>query len=166
VLGATWFCDQVLPLVQVVVPDVRFAVVGRHPAPEVMDLAGRAGVEVHADVPRMQPWLEWARVVVVPLHVGTGTRVKALEALAAGRPVVGTRIGLQGLDLVDGTHARIVDDPRAMADSIIELLTEDEHAEALVRAGRAHVEERYGWNRVAQALVPALLAPRVNGRFA
>jgi glycosyltransferase involved in cell wall biosynthesis len=156
VLGATWFCDEVLPRIQEEVPAVRFALAGRNPIPEVVALADRPGVELHRDVPRMQPWLEWARVVVVPLFVGSGTRLKALEAMAAGRPVVGTAIGLEGLDLVDGVHARIADDAGEMAQAVTELLRTGSTAIGLAEAARRHVEENFRWEAIASRLAVAL----------
>jgi glycosyltransferase involved in cell wall biosynthesis len=156
VLGALWFAADVLPKVRAAVPSVRLALVGRRPLPEVLALQEHDGVEVHADVPAMAPWLAWGRVVVVPLHIGTGTRLKALEALAAGRPMVGTTIGLEGLDLVDGVHARIVDDPAVMADAIVRLLTADDEATALAAAGRAHVEANFTWDAIGARLAAAL----------
>jgi glycosyltransferase involved in cell wall biosynthesis len=156
VLGAMWFCDEVLPLIQATVPDVVFQLVGRRPVAEVEALARRPGIEVHADVPEMAPWLASARVVVVPLHLGTGTRLKALDALAARRPVVGTSIGLEGLGLADGVHARVVDRPRAMADAITELLTCDQRAAALADAGYHHVEQNFRWDVLAARYAEAL----------
>ena len=96
--------------------------------------------------------------MIVPLRVGTGTRVKALEGMAAGRAVVGTSIGLEGLGLADGRGARITDDPVAMADAIVELLDDDERAGSLAREGRAVVESRFSWSRIGEDYVAALLA--------
>ena len=98
-----------------------------------------------------------ARVSVVPLRVGTGTRLKALESLAAGRPVVGTTIGLDGLGLIDGVHARIVDDPVLMAQCVVALLLDDAQALELVRAGRDLVERRFEWSAIADELSQKLL---------
>jgi polysaccharide biosynthesis protein PslH len=164
VLGAIWFCDEILALVQSKVPGVRFDLVGRQPVPEVVALARRPGVHVHADVSQMAPWLAQARVVVVPLRMGTGTRLKALEAMAAGRPVVGTSIGLEGLGVVDGEQARVVDEPAAMADAIAELLISDTAAETLATAGRRLVEERFRWDALGNRLGDALeaIANRVS----
>lgn len=155
-LGAVWFCDEVLPLVQEQLPALRFDLVGREPVEEVMALADRPGVSVTPDVPSMAPWFERARVVVVPLWIGTGTRLKALEAMAAGRPLVGTSIGLEGLGLVDGEHARIVDDAGAMAAAIVELCRSDERAGALAAAGRRHVERHFDWATGASRMAEAL----------
>lgn len=166
VLGALWFCDEVLPLVQARVPAVRFALVGRRPVGEVVTLARRPGVELHADVARMTPWLTWTRIVVVPLQIGTGTRLKALEAMAAGRPVVGTTIGLEGLNVSDGVQARVVDDPVAMAAVLVELLSSDSAAASLATAGRLHVEARFGWPTIGETLAKTLVHaanPRPGG---
>jgi glycosyltransferase involved in cell wall biosynthesis/GT2 family glycosyltransferase len=158
VLGACWFCDEVLPLVQGRVPGVSLDLVGRQPVDAVLELGNRDGIEVHADVPSMAPWLNRARAVVVPLHVGTGTRLKALEAMAARRAVVGTSIGLEGLGVIDRVHARVVDDPVGMADAIVEVLTSDAEAEALAAGGRRLVEEHFRWDWGADRLAIALEA--------
>src|SRR5205823_15052400 len=99
--GAVWFCTGVLPQVRSAVPTASVALVGRSPAPEVEALGALDGVEVHADVPSVVPYLRAARVAIVPLRIGTGTRLKAREAMAAGRPVVGTTVGLEGLAVTD-----------------------------------------------------------------
>lgn len=155
--GALWFCERVLPRIHADVPGATLDIVGRLPVREVRDLAAGPGVDVHADVPSMVPWLARARVAVVPLRVGTGTRLKALEAMAAGRPLVGTTIGLSGLGLVDGIHARITDDPGAMAAAIVELLRRDELASRQVSLARALVERDYRWDRIGSEFARALL---------
>ena len=102
--GVRWLATQVLPAVRARVPEVAVDVVGRTPLDEVRALVdATAGMRLHADVPSIAPFLADARVAVVPVHIGSGTRLKALDAMAAGRPVVGTTIGLEGLDVVDGT---------------------------------------------------------------
>jgi glycosyltransferase involved in cell wall biosynthesis len=147
-----------LPLLQSKVPGLSFKLVGRNPVPEVMALADEPGVEVHPNVPAMAPWLSWARLVVVPLRIGTGTRLKALEAMAAGRTLVGTSIGLEGLGIVDGVQARVVDDPAAMAAIIADLLTCNERANALADAARRHVAANFRWEVLADRYADALEA--------
>ena len=155
--GARWLCDEVLPRVRAEVPEATLTLVGRGPLPEVIALGERDGVALHADVPDMVPFLEAARVAVVPLRVGTGTRLKALEAMAAGRPVVGTSVGLEGLGIVPGIHAVVADDADAFAAAIVRVLRDDGHAEALATAGRALVVERYHWPALADRFADDLL---------
>ena len=94
--GLEWFCTEVFPSVRAALPDARIHIVGREPLPAVHGLAEAPGVCLHADVPSVVPFLERARLAVVPVRIGSGTRLKALEAMASGRPVVGTAIGLAG----------------------------------------------------------------------
>jgi glycosyltransferase involved in cell wall biosynthesis len=155
--GATWFCTEVLPLIYAERPDVTLELVGRAPVPAVMALGSLAGVRVRADVPSVVEHLAEARVALVPLRIGTGTRLKALEAMAAGRPVVGTSIGLSGLGLNDGEHVRIVDQPRPMADAILLLLRDDAEAARLVAAARELVRRRYSWGAISSKYVDVLL---------
>jgi glycosyltransferase involved in cell wall biosynthesis len=155
--GAVWFCNEVLPLVRAEVPEATLTLVGREPRAEVRALAGRPGVSLHADVPDMAPWLALARVTIAPLRIGTGTRLKALESMAAGRPVVGTTIGFEGLGVEDGVHAEVADTAPELAERVIRVLRDDQHAAALVEAGRRLVEEHYDWAAIGRAYAEAVV---------
>lgn len=155
--GLKWFCRLVLPRVRSHVPDVQLDIVGFRPVSDVLALRGD-GVEIHPDVPSTLPFLHAGRVAVIPLHVGSGTRLKALEALAAGRPVVGTRVGLAGLGLEADRTAEITDDPEVMAAVIARLLVDDERASGMAAAGRRHVEERFNWRRIGSTFVDGMLS--------
>jgi glycosyltransferase involved in cell wall biosynthesis len=148
--GAVWFAEQVWPRVRAAVPDARWDVVGRAPVEQVRALNGLPGVRVHADVPAMAPYLRAARVCVVPLRFGTGTRLKALEAWASARPVVATTTGLAGLDVEPGRDAVVTDDPEEMAREVVRLLTDDEAAMRLAGNGYDLVREKYDWGRIGR----------------
>lgn len=155
--GVVWLAREIWPLVRESTPDAILSVVGHRPEPEVHGVGEVPGVDVVGEVPDAPPWYAASDVVVVPLRVGTGTRLKALEAMASGRPVVGTSIGLAGLGLerADGP-ARIVDDAAGFAAAVVTLLEDPDAAAALGAAGRRHVEEHFGWGPIAAAMVRAL----------
>lgn len=155
--GAVWFCREVLPLVRRSMPTVSLDVVGSAPAPEVRALGALAGVAVHPDVPSVVPHLAAARLALVPLRIGTGTRVKALEAMAAGRPVVGTSVGLDGLGLTHGRDAWFADSPADLAAAVVRLLQDDDLSRSLAGAGRRLVEEHHDWSAIGDAYAQAVL---------
>jgi glycosyltransferase involved in cell wall biosynthesis len=154
--GIVWFCECVWPLIRREVSDAALEVVGAQPPDEVRALAEIEGVTVHADVPDVVPFLENARVAVVPIRIGTGSRLKALEAMAAGRPVVGTTIGMGGLDVRPGQDALIADEANALAGAVVRCLRDPELASALGAQGRTVVEDRYSWSRIAAAYASLL----------
>ena len=151
--GASWFCTRVWPRISSAVPGATLVLAGRAPAPAVRELERLPGVEMHADVPSMAPYFEAARVVVVPVRVGAGTRLKALDAMSAARPVVGTTTGLEGLGIVDGREALVADTPETFAAAVVRTLQRDELAREMGAAGRRHVEQRFGWNRIGEQFV-------------
>jgi glycosyltransferase involved in cell wall biosynthesis len=144
--GVEWFCREVWPLVRANVPAATLDVVGRRPVPAVRALDAIDGVSVHADVPDVRVFAASARVAVVPLRTGSGTRLKVLEAWAAARPVVGTSVGLAGLSFTPGVEAVVADTPQALAAGVTAALTDDPLASRLALAGRSLVERRYDWS--------------------
>jgi glycosyltransferase involved in cell wall biosynthesis len=151
--GALWFCTEIWPLVRAAVPGATVELVGREPVPEVLALQELDGISVHADVPSMTPHYDGASVVVVPLRSGTGTRLKALEAMASGRPVVGTTIGLEGIGVRDREQVLIAEEPGQFAAAVTDLLSDDVLADQIAAAGRVHVEQRFGWDRIGRDYV-------------
>lgn len=161
--GIRWFCREVWPSIRSELADAVLWIVGSRPGPDVMSLADCPGVEVLPDVAEVRPYVERARVAVVPLRVGSGTRLKALEAMSAGRPVVGTTIGLDGLGLVDGRHAVFADAPEQFADAVCRVLIDDASAASLAAEGRRFVEERYAWEPIGQLFAATVLGPDAEG---
>jgi len=159
--GIAWFCREVWPAVRERIPEAELSVVGARPPDEILALAELEGVSVHPDVPDVAPFLEAARVAVVPLRIGSGSRLKALEAMAAARPVVGTRIGLGGLEAELDRDALAADEPGAFAEALARCLTDDALARRLASNGRRLVEERYSWRRIGAGYA-SLLADRAG----
>jgi glycosyltransferase involved in cell wall biosynthesis len=157
--GVLWFAEEVWPRVLAAVPDAHLDVVGRRPTTEVGALGSISSIDVHADVETVVPYLQAARVAVVPVRIGTGTRLKALEAMAAGRPVVGTTIGLGGLGVENGRHALVADDADTMAAAVASALTDDGLAARLVDAASDLVDRRFRWDRIGERFTDLVVAP-------
>jgi glycosyltransferase involved in cell wall biosynthesis len=145
--------DQLLHAVRADGPSARLLLVGRNP-PEALRqrVAATPGVELHADVPDVRPFLGRAAMMVVPLRIGGGSRLKVLEAFAAETPVVSTRVGAEGLEARDGEHLVVVERCDAMAHAIV-IHGRDAVAMArMAKAGRRLVEARYDWDILADQL--------------
>jgi polysaccharide biosynthesis protein PslH len=157
-----WFHGHVWPEIRRRVPEVHLYIVGKAPHPEVQRLADDPAITVTGYVPEILPYFGGADVYIVPLRVGGGTRLKVLEALATGLPMVSTRLGAEGIDLVDGEHALLADAPAAFADAAVRLLTDVALRERLSRQARSFAEEHYDWRQIVPRLFPLYdrLAPR------
>lgn len=142
-----WFCREVM----VHLPEVSLDIVGLNPSREVQALAGPR-VAVHGSVPDVRPFISAAGVFVVPLRIGSGTRLKILEAMAMGRPVVSTRVGAEGLGLRQGEEALLADTPREFAQAVSSLVTDEALRGRLAERGRRLVEERFSWAVLAPAM--------------
>lgn len=142
-----YFCATVWPSVIAKVPDARFRIVGRNPDARVRKLQG-SNIEVSGSVPSVVSHLRDAAVVVVPLRIGGGTRLKVYEAMAAGKAVVSTAIGAEGLDINPGRDIWIADEPREIAYAVTQLLYD---GELRGRFGRAAAKQatRFDWSAVA-----------------
>lgn len=144
---------DILPKIQSSNPQAVLSVVGRQPANKLREqVEGLRGVAWIGEVPDIRPWFARAAVVLVPLRIGGGSRIKILESLAMGRAVVTTSIGAEGLDLVSGTHCLIADSPDEFSACVEEILKSPFRALELGRNGRSLVVEQYDWQRLAQEL--------------
>jgi glycosyltransferase involved in cell wall biosynthesis len=149
--GVNFLVDEVLPLVRKNRPDVRLTVVGRGSDADVKTLQ-RRGVDATGEVPDVRPYLQRAEVVVVPIRMGSGTRLKVVEGLAMGKPVVSTTLGCEGVSVHDGEHLLIGDTAAAFAMQIEHLFGHPEVGEALGRAGRGLTEREYSWDYAGELL--------------
>ena len=148
-----WFQRRVWPLVLEQVPQATLYIVGKNPDRALLSaLSGQEGVRVTGYVPDILPYFGGADVYVVPLRIGGGTRLKVLEAMAAGLPIVSTTLGAEGIALTPGKHALLADAPEAFAQAIADLLGDARRAKALGAAARAFAVEHYDWVRIVPEL--------------
>ncbi len=143
-----WFCDEILPRIRAEIPLAHVVIVGQKPAPRVAALRERPGVEVTGWVADTRPYIADAAVYVVPLRMGSGTRLKVLEAMAMGKAIVSTARGVEGIDLVAGRDAVVADAPEAFAREVIALLRDAERRRALGQTARAVAESKYDWRTI------------------
>ena len=147
-----WFVADVLPLLAERRPDVRLDIVGRSPAPAVQRLASSA-VSVTGAVDDVRPYFERASLYVVPMRMGGGVRLKILEALAMGLPLVSTSMGAEGAGLTHGKELLIADTAAQFAQAILSLLDDPALRTRLAKAGRETARARFEWGRIAPRLL-------------
>jgi len=155
--GICWFVREVWPFVRAEVPDAQLDIVGKDPPDDVRALDAIDGVTVHGFVESMSPFFARAHAVVVPILAGAGIRVKIVEAMAAGRAVVSTPLGCEGLaGLEPGQHLLVADAPQPFAQAAIRLLRDAPLREQIARAGRELAERSYDWRPLGEQLEQVL----------
>jgi glycosyltransferase involved in cell wall biosynthesis len=148
--AAVRLARTIMPRILEVRPEARLTLVGARPSVEVHALAGPR-VSVHADVPDVRPFLERAAVVVAPLRLGGGMRVKVLEALAAGKAVVASSLAVRGLGVVSGRHLFVADREFEFADAVAALLADSRLRAELGAAAHAWARTELSWDRSVSA---------------
>ncbi len=151
--GVAFFVKKILPRIRRAIPNVVFQVVGRKPSDSLEKmLRNTPNVWFSCDVKDMRPFYYQSTLFVVPLLDGGGTRLKIMEAMAAGLPVVSTSKGSEGLDLKHGEGIWVVDEPDEFADSIISLLNNHAIREDLRLKAVSIIRERYDWDKTLTSL--------------
>ncbi|HWD20896.1 MAG TPA: glycosyltransferase family 4 protein [Verrucomicrobiae bacterium] len=147
-----WYFSEMHEPLRRAIPDLEFFVVGKNPTPEILAHAQRPGVTVTGSVADVRPYYRRAWLQLVPLRIGGGTRLKIVESLAIGTPVISTTIGAQGLALehnreillADTTEAFVRETTRALRDAALRQQLED--------AGRDVAQQRFSWERIGRRL--------------
>ncbi|MGA3324953.1 MAG: glycosyltransferase [Terriglobia bacterium] len=155
--AAIWFVRQILPRVREAIPDAQFWIVGSNPPPEVRQLGEFPGVHVTGTVEDVRPYYARAAVSVAPYRYGEGTKLKVLEAMASGVPVVSTTIGCQGIEVRDGEHLLVADTPDAFTARVVGLLRSVTRRRGIGTRARFLVEQQYAWTKIVGGLEPKLL---------
>lgn len=148
--GIQYFVNEVWPLVRDKYPNATFQVVGRNPQPATRSLDGKNGVHVTGSVPDVRPFVAESQVNVIPLLVGGGTRLKAFEAMAMGKPIVSTSLGVEGLKVTDNENLMIADAPDQFADRISQLFESRELRSRLASRAGDMVRNHYSAEVVAR----------------
>lgn len=152
--GALWFISDVFPRIVRVHPGATLTIVGADPPKSLLERAGWCPqIRVTGRVPDVAPFYGQSRVVVAPLRFGSGIKVKVLEAMAFGRPVVSTRFGVEGMDLSPGENIFVQDTAEGFAEAVCVLLAHPEQARAVGLAGRALVERVYSKKAAADRIL-------------
>lgn len=147
-----WFTQKIWPLVRDRSPSTKFWVVGRNPSPRLNGLKSDPQVVITGEVPDVRPYLARSAVVVIPLRMGSGTRLKVLEAMAMGKAVVSTPLGCEGIAAQNGQEMALADSAQDFARLTLGLLRDREKRRKLGEAARRLVEEKYDWRTIVPRL--------------
>jgi glycosyltransferase involved in cell wall biosynthesis len=151
--GILWFLREIFPLIQEKRPQTTLDLVGAKPPPEIMAYSGNgAGINVTGYVADPTPFYEATGVMVVPLRAGGGMRVKILNALAQGLPIVSTTLGCEGIAVEPGRHLLVADTPEAFAQATLDLLEDKRLASELGDNGRHLIQSTYDYRAACRPL--------------
>ncbi len=147
------FTDSIYPLIRDKEPEASLVITGSHKGVDLSRLSLDSSVRLTGYVDDVRPWVQASRVCVVPLRQGGGTRIKILEAMALGTPVVATSKGMEGLDVIAEEHLLVADEPADFARQTVRLLRDDALAQGLAERARQLVVERYEWRAIGHDFV-------------
>jgi glycosyltransferase involved in cell wall biosynthesis len=157
-----WFATDILPLIWKEKADVRFTVAGYGSAGSLAEILRDPRCAIHESPPDLGPLYDAAAVVVTPVRIGGGTRIKILEALGRGRAVVSTSFAAEGLGLQGGVDLEYADTPAEIAARCVELLRDEPRRRRLAAAGRSSVAARFDWVAIERDL-PELVSDVAGG---
>jgi glycosyltransferase involved in cell wall biosynthesis len=144
------FVATTYPLIKKAEPSTRLLLIGRNPTAAIRNLSQNdSSIEVSGTVDDVRPWLARGSIMVLPLRVGGGTRIKVFEGMAAGLALVSTRVGVEGLPVSHGEHALLAETPEETAAAILGLIRDSDTRHRLQRTARRWVEQEFSWESAA-----------------
>lgn len=162
-----YFLKEIWPCITLEQSNIRFYALGQDPPPELVRMGRQdSRIVVTGYVDDIRPWVTRAWVYVVPLRVGGGTRLKVLDAMAMGKPVVSTSIGCEGLEVLHNRDILICDEPTGFAQHVLALLADPAQRKRLGASARQTVEHKYSWEMIGQALEKAYREALARARIA
>jgi glycosyltransferase involved in cell wall biosynthesis len=141
--GLEWFLQEVFPLALQRLPSLRFHVAGRNAPDHFIKKLNHPRITYHGEVESGTRFIEAYRVMVAPLLTGSGIRIKILEGMAMGRPVVTTPVGIEGIGARESVEVLVAEEPSRFADQLVTLLTDDEVTVPIATAGRQFVTKNF-----------------------
>ena len=150
--ATTFFLEKIWPDLSLRRPEIRLLLVGQSPPELARSVINSDRIDTPGYVDDARLYLRQGDIYIVPIRVGSGTRLKILDAFASGIPLVSTSIGCEGLEVVDREHLLIRDKPEDFIKGIVELLDSAEMRSHLASAGRRFVEENYSWDSIGEKL--------------
>lgn len=160
--GIVWFVEKVMPRLLESEPAAKIYIVGRHPTPRVLELAGQAGTDVVGSVSDVREYLRKASVVVAPLLMARGIQNKVLEAMASARVVVCSPSAAEGVDAEADVQLLVADEPSQWVDQLTRVMNDGNLRRQVATAARQRVEQRYDWERTIQPMIDLIGRPRCH----
>lgn len=151
--AATWFADEIFPIVRARCPNTQFRIVGTNPTKRIRALDSRTGIEVTGYVESVVDELVEATVAVAPMREGSGMQNKVLEAMATSTPVVTTPLGADGIAGTSGQQFSVAKKPEEFAHRVTTLTDAPDYRHSLGKCGRKLIHERYTWETAASILI-------------
>ncbi|MDI6802822.1 MAG: glycosyltransferase family 4 protein [Bacteroidota bacterium] len=149
--GILYFLDNIFPLITKSIPDTKLYIVGNMPPKNLLKRASE-NIIITGYTDDVRPYIWRSSVYIVPLRMGSGTRLKVLEALSMKKPIVTTTIGCEGIDVENGRTAIITDEPQAFAEAVIRILKDPYQSKNLIDNGFELVKKRYDWSVIGEKL--------------
>ena len=148
-----YFCSKIWPLIKKKHPDVRFTIIGNNPPAKLAEIAENdRNIELLGYVDDVRPFFANAMISVCPIKDGGGTRIKILDALAMGMPIVSTSIGCEGIDVTPGEDVLIADTPEDFADKVDRIITDIGIRRSMSKNARKTAEDNYSWKAISEKL--------------
>ncbi len=155
--AAIWFAKSIFPKIKEKIADAQFQIVGSWPSKEVLKLNSISGVRVIGMVKDIEKYYTRGKVFVAPYHFGAGTKLKVLEAMASGIPVVSTDTGSFGIEVTDKKNIIIANNEIDFCNGVVELLSNSKKAEEIAFAAQDLVKEKYAWEKIVARLDSKIL---------
>ncbi len=159
--GMMYFLDKIFPLIKKRVPQAKVYIVGNNPPDKLLEHQSDS-VVVTGFVDDIRPYIDQASVYIVPLRMGSGTRLKVVEALSMQKPIVSTSIGSEGIEIEDGKHLLIRDDAASFAEAVVALFEDQQLRNTLISNGHERVKQKYDWSVIGNDIEKAFFALTTN----